>query len=246
MISVSGKRKIGYGIQSLFEATGGVEPYTFSLVAGSLGSITPEGLYTAPESRIDFQKSVRATVRVVDSTPGTPLETTFVVSVMNALGLLGDVIADFMGISNGQIMIYNQKYNIPQDEKLYIAINVVSNKPYGNIKKYETISGQFCSVQYINNSTVIDLDVMSRTIEALERKEEVLIALKSDYSINQQAFNSFNISTLPQSFVNLTSEEGPAMMYRFKISIALQYSVRRVKQVDYYDQFPEPQILTDA
>jgi hypothetical protein len=246
MIAVTGNRKIGYGITTTFEASGGIAPYTFSLVAGSQGSITSLGVYTAPETPGNYQKSTRARILVVDSTPVTPLELTFDVSVLNVLGLLGDSIAEFMGLNNGQIMIYNQKYNIPQDTKPYIALNFVSNKPYASVKKHETISGQFCSVQEISNSAVIDIDIMCRTIEALERKEEILMALKSDYSINQQAFNSFNLSTLPQSFINLTSEEGAAMLYRFKISIALQYTVRRVKQVDYYDQFNEPTILTNA
>lgn len=246
MIEIQGNTKIGYGIKSLFYATGGIAPYTFSLEAGSKGSITPQGLYTAPDKQDNYQKPTRAKVKVVDSTPVTPLELTFDVSVMGPLGLIGDIISNFMGLGSGQVMIYNQKYIIPNDEKLYMAINVVSNKPYGNVKKHEEIAGQFCSVQYVNMSSVIDIDLMGRTIEALERKEEVLMALKSDYSINQQAFNSFNIGQLPQSFLNLSSEEGPAIPYRFKISIALQYSVRRVKQVDYYDQFREPELLTDA
>lgn len=245
-MNVLGNKKIGFGIKSKFDATGGVGPYTFSLEAGSQGTITPQGLYTAPEVAGDYQKATRAKVKVVDSTPVTPQELIFDVSVLSPLALVADILENFMGLQNGQVMIYNQKYDIPKDTKIYIAINFVSNKPYGNVKKSEEIAGDLYSIQEINNGAVIDLDIMCRTMEALERKEEMLLALKSDYSINQQAFNSFYVSNISQSFLNLTTEEGPALLYRFKTTVALQYTVRRTKKVDYYDQFREPELLTDA
>lgn len=62
-----------------FSATGGSGPYTFSIVAGGIGSINSStGLYTAPAT------SGTAIIKVVDSTLPTPLEKTLGITIISA------------------------------------------------------------------------------------------------------------------------------------------------------------------
>jgi hypothetical protein len=93
----------------------------------------------------------------------------------------------------------------------------------------------------------LSIDIISRSTQALLRKEEVLMALNSNYSEYQQEANSFYIGRLPvgAQFVNLSQIDGAAIPYRFNISINMQYFSRRIKPVDYFDEFSEVAVTTE-
>ncbi len=91
------------------------------------------------------------------------------------------------------------------------------------------------------------IDAISRGPAARDQRANILMALKSQYSEQQQEFNSFNIGSLPANgnFVNLSHIDGAAIPYRFQISINMQYFVKLIQSVDYYDIFNQPTVITN-
>jgi hypothetical protein len=93
----------------------------------------------------------------------------------------------------------------------------------------------------------LQVDIISRDTEARDRKEEVILALNSNYARTQQAANSFNIGALPPGaqFVNLSEQDGAAIPYRFSIPVAIQYFFTKTTAVASFGTFQTPQVNTN-
>lgn len=218
-----------------FSGIGGTEPYVYSVVPGGAGGTinSSTGIYTSPSGTgID-------TILVTDALLATA-ETTILVAT--PLELFCDIIETEMGLSQGQVYLWDQKLNIPKDSRLYIAVGILSCKPFGNSN---TLNSNGDSVQSVNMSAMLSIDILSRSKDARNRKEEIILALGSDYAERQQELNSFYVSRLTNNFVNLSEEDGAAIPYRFNITATIQYFVSKTSAVSYYDTFSTSQVNTN-
>ena len=226
---------IGPGLTSTFIATDGVPPYTYTILhndaGGSINSAT--GAYVAPA--VCPNKS--DTIQCQDSM-GTI--STLSILVGNPLLLFCDIIKNGLGLDESQVYLYNQKINIPIDSQLYISVGILNNSVFGNSLSYDSNGN---AIQKINMKSTLGVDILSRSTEALFRKEEVVMALNSHYSQQQQEHNSFYIARIPSSFVNLSELEASAIPYRFHFDVNIQYSREKLTTADYFDHnfgFVEP------
>lgn len=226
---------ISPNLNSSFLATGGVAPYTYSILpgAGAGGTINAmTGVYTAASNYgVD-------TVLATDSSP-TPQMATLDILVGSAVQLVCDIIQTYMGLSQGRVYVYNTKINIPTDSGLYVAVGVHSLKPFGN----SLITYNGVATQGINMLARLDINIMSRSVDALNLKERVLLAFNSVYAEQQMELNSFFIAPISVGFVNLSQIDGSAIPYRFVITSQLQYFVPASENIPYMDTFVPAQIV---
>lgn len=229
---------ISPNLNSSFLATGGTGPYVYSILrgGGAGGSIdAASGLYTAG---VVYGND---TILVTDSTAPKPLQSTLDILVGTPLQLVCDIIQTYMGLSQGRVYVYNTKLNLPPDSGLYIAVGIRDCKPFGNSNS--TYNGQ--STQAINMLARLDINVMSRSIDALNMKEQVLLAFNSIYAEQQMELNSFFIAPISVGFVNLSQIDGAAIPYRFVITSQLQYFVSPIMSIPYMDTFVPAEIVTN-
>ncbi len=221
------------GITASFGASGGTGPYVYSVVAGGAGGTinSSTGIYTAPSSVNSDPAKALDTITVVDSLAASA---TLSILVGSPLQLVCEIIQNEMSLTNGRVYLWDQKINQPKDNDLYIAVSVLQAKPFGITTRFDS-SGE--PIQSVNIHATLSIDIISRGLSALNRKEEVLLALNSFYSQRQQEANGFYIGKLSTSFVNLSNLDGAAIPYRFNISVALQYFSTKTKAVDYFDDF---------
>lgn len=236
---------IGTGLTASFLAVGGTSPYTYSVVAGGAGGTinSSTGVYTSPSSiNPDVSKSYD-TIRVQDAAFGLATKQ---ILVGTPLILLCDILQRQLSLDNNHIYLWDQKLFQPVDSGLYLAIGVVSSKPFGNTNRFRGSSGT--SQQSINMLDTISIDAISRGPAARDQKGLILLALNSDYAESQQELNSFFIGKLPLNgrFQNLSEIDGAAIPYRFRIEVTLQYFVTNVQSVQYYDEFEDVEVTTDA
>ena len=94
----------------------------------------------------------------------------------------------------------------------------------------------------------LQIDAISRGPAARDNRANILMALNSTYAEQQQEFNSFYIGKLPYgaNFNNLSIVDGAAIPYRFQIQVTLQYFVKLVQSVNYYDTFNQPTVITNS
>lgn len=210
-----------------FEATGGTEPYVYSVDPGGAGgSIDSNGLYTAPGS---FGNDV---IRVVDDDLN---EATSTVAILSPLEIFCDILQTEMDLDEGRVYLWDQKINSPTDFGLFIAVGVLAVKPFGVKSEINPATGE--ETQSANFQSDLSVDVISRDTSALYRKEEIILALRSLYCEQQQALNSMRVFPLAPRFVNLSGMDGAAIPYRFSYTVRIQYMINKTKVSPYFDQF---------
>lgn len=232
---------IGPRLTSSFLGVGGVEPYMYAVVPGGAGGTVDisTGVYTAPAAASSDPSTAADTVMVTDFAAATA---TAQIVVGTALLLFCDIIQRGLGLANGRVYLWDQKIMQPTDSGLYIAISVPSCKPFGNVNRTVSNGGNLDSQQYVAMQATLDIDIISRGPEARDRKEEVIMALYSIYSEQQQEANSFSIGRLPPNgrFLNLSNVDGAAIPYRYRISINMQYATAKTQSVQFFDTFSGP------
>lgn len=248
------KTALAVNLQANFQATGGTPPYTYSTrnspanqFAG--GTIDPNtGIYTAPNvvNGGQFVKPTQYfdTIQVKDNVGAIA---TAQIMVGDALLLFCEIIQSELKLPIGRVYLWDQKMAQPTDAGLYIAVQMLSCKPFGNTNKFDGSGSNSNQFQSVNNMAILQLDIISRDTEARDRKEEVLMALASQYAETQQEANSFLIGKLPpgSQFVNLSEQDGAAIPYRFNIAVGMQYTVVKTTPVNSFGTFQTPQVNTN-
>lgn len=236
---------LGPNVQASFLATGGTEPYAFTVLPGGAGgSIDPvTGIYHAPDHFNSDPSQVIDTIQVTDSALPSPATATAQILVASPLLLFCDVLQHELSLTQDHIYLWDQKLFQPTDADLYVAVAVAECKPFGNSNR--NVNGQ--SVQYVSMWARLTIDAISRGPSARDRKEEIILALNSNYAQQQQDANSFYISKVPANggFKNLSTVDGAAIPYRFQISVALQYMSTKQAAQSYFDSGFVPSVITN-
>lgn len=226
-----------------FQATGGTAPYAYSIAAGGAGGSinSTTGAYTGP---LYFKSSpfVNEDTIIVNDADGNTTRSKILIG--SPLILFCDILSTELEICRDRVYLWDQKIIQPKDYGLYIAVSVASAKPFGNSNYFrgsDSVSDQFVSMQ-----ALLDIDIISRGPEARDRKEEVILALNSVYSQQQQTTNSFYIGQLSTRFINLSEIDGAAIPYRFRISVNMQYAYQKQKALPYFDTFSTVELAENS
>jgi hypothetical protein len=123
--------------------------------------------------------------------------------------IIVDIVREFMELSQENIWIRDQNRKIPNDKGMYVVVGMVDAKPYSAQSNLETHFTEGSDpipfeveVSRIQTRENIQIDIMSRSADAISRRWELLLALNSIYSKQQQEQFGFKISRLPANFVN--------------------------------------------
>lgn len=234
-------RAVTFGSLSVpFGASGGSAPYVFSVLPGGAGGTigSSTGIYVSPASNTGLD--------VIQVTDASANVVTGSILVCTALELVCDVIQTSMGLANDQVYLYNQKYNIPPDSRLYVAVGVNYCKPFGNRPKYVGGSSTLAATQSVNMLANLSIHIFSRSTAALNLKEQVLLALSSPYAESQMELNSFFIAPLTTGFTNIGVVDGAAIPYHFYLSANLQYFSTLTTNPSYFGSFQSVDVITDG
>ncbi len=235
------------GRTASFMGVGGVEPYAYSVVSGGAGgsidSVT--GVYTAP---LDLSRDPSKSFDVIEVTDAALELATGRILIGDPLKLFCEIIQTEMGLDEGRVYLWDQKIMQPKDSAIYVAVSILSDRPFASNNRPVAGSGGLTSEQYVNTISTLGVDIMSRGPGARDRRHEILMALGSTYSQQQQEANGFSIGRLPvgSRFVNISQVDGAAIPYRFHIDVNLQYSYRKSSPVAYFDDFDSPETNTNS
>lgn len=144
---------------------------------------------------------------------------------MNKLAaqIIIDILTNRMGLTANQIWLRDQNRVIPPEKGLFIVVGMVDAKVIGNVTSMTTETVNSISTQHELNEVQMceytQIDILSRSNEALVRKWQVVAALQSFYSQQQQELNNFKIFRIPTSFVNTSEAEGGSFINRYTIVV---------------------------
>lgn len=238
---------VATNITVYFLATGGAPPYEYLVLPGGAGGIidTDTGVYTAPSTISYDAVSSTDIIEVIDANNDTAQAS---ILVGTPLILFCDILKHELGLDDNHIYLWDQKLSQPTDAGLYVAVSVNSLKPFGSSNLIVSSGAGMNQVQAVNVQATLDIDLISRGPEARDRKEDVLFAISSVYSQQQQAANSFLVGRLPANsrFINLSNIDGAAIPYRFRVSTNIQYAKTITQPAQYFDTFATPDLITST
>jgi hypothetical protein len=232
---LSNSTAIGLSCTVPFVASGGTAPYIYSVAGNGAGGTinSSTGQYVAPNKR-------GTDIIVVTDSIGQI--TTLSISVCSAVDLVCDVIQKQLGLASGRVYLWDQKIDMPTDSGLFVVVSVVGCKPFSNTIKQNSDGTQ---TQSTNFMAMVQIDAISKDASARDRKEEILMALNSQYAEQQQNLNSFGIAKITSSFVNLSQIDGAAIPYRFALTINIQYQVTSTVAASYFDTFQVADVIVN-
>lgn len=137
-----------------------------------------------------------------------------------------------------RVFLANQNFTLPTYDYMMIILSEgVGSHVMANNNRLEVTNGGLDEVQEIIVRKEIGIDIMSKTDEARERKEEVLMALVSTASQNAQEANGFRIFGVPTTFIDVSQAEGETMIKRFRTNIVLHARYTKRKAIAFYEAF---------
>ncbi len=155
------------------------------------------------------------------------------------IAIIGDILINQMGLDSQRIWAFNQSKVQPKDGGIWIVIEYLASKPIATNRSFSTDDDlNYVETIVTNTEEMYSIHVFSQDNSARQRKEEVLNALASSFSVYQQEINSFKIAKVVQRINNASYLDGSAMLNRFVIDTKILAWYKTTKIIDYYNQFP--------
>lgn len=159
-------------------------------------------------------------------------------SAKEPLKVIAGILQSEMGLTSAQISTAYQNYNIPSDG-LFVMVGylgpteMISNQGY-----FDPTSNTEVQEVSVRHTIQIELMSMAPDNSARIRKEEIALALRSFYSLQQQDLNLIGIAWLQSDFVDATSIEETVMLNRYITTCSVNALHRKVKAAGYLEHFP--------
>ena len=150
-----------------------------------------------------------------------------------------------LDLTDKQIWIYNQKRDIPNDFGIYYVVQYGGQRIIGNIRKEIATEDGLKEYQSVHSLAVFSVDIFSRSSQARQAKDLVIMALNSTYSQQVQEANGFQIARNSFQVTNTSEVEGVAELNRYSISFNVTYMTETTKSIAYYDTFGK-EVITEA
>lgn len=156
---------------------------------------------------------------------------------MSSIFILADIIKRELDLADGRVLIYNQKLVLPNVQGLFVWLSYNSSRVYGvnyELESQDITLSEKGTVSFIEN---ISVNIMSRNMEAFNRKEEVVLALNSNYSRRQQEINDIKIANIPNVFIDISEVETSARLNRYQINFDVYSKKTKSRDVEFFDKF---------
>lgn len=165
-------------------------------------------------------------------------------AVDRVFDILMKILVHEMDLDPGRIWVFNPEFKIPSDQGMFIVLECFPTKVISSRNVLAT-SGAFTETQEMSTLEQINIMVFSKNFEAMQRKEEVIMAMVSTYAQQIQESNSIKINRI-MPIQDLSMLEGGALLYRYDILVSLFAWYSKTKAVDYYDTFPVKTRINDG
>lgn len=161
--------------------------------------------------------------------------------------ILRDIIKNQLSLTDQQIWLFNQDFQIPKTEGLFITLESVNSKNFANNNRFvenDTEDG-INEVQTTNNQDEIAIELFSKNREAQTKQNAVRMALNSFYAKGQQEKYQFKVANINNPFINISAAEGTGMLNRFRLTVTVLSWEERIAAVDFYDSNFDADVKTD-
>lgn len=158
--------------------------------------------------------------------------------------LLADLIQSQMSLKDDEVLLYNEKFKLPPEKGLRVAIQIVGDRPFGvNSKHRDPGTGlDLEEVITLNQQEVVQVDVYSYDSTARLRRIEVIYALCCDEAQRLQEKYGFQIGRIPPNFVDVSEVEASKRLNRYALTFNVLRAYERVATAETFVEFSQPQL----
>lgn len=157
--------------------------------------------------------------------------------------LIADLLEGFLGLPHDRVMIYNQKWNLPNTTGAFVNVSIVGDKVVASNSKPVNDPENAANLYNVLSVLVqehIQIDIFSVDSAARQRRQEVVMALRSTAAQQIQERYSFKIGNVPPSFVDLSDIEGTARLSRYALTFNVIRAYSRTESITPFTVFANP------
>jgi hypothetical protein len=148
-----------------------------------------------------------------------------------------------MGLDPTRVVSYDENWDPPKDQGIYVTIQTDPTDILGVSQKFDPATGtEESSLSAFQRLTV---NITSRDRTALQRKEEVVMALTSTYSQQQQELQQCRIFR-EGPILDLSFIEGPRALHRYQIPVKITFVKTKTTSIPMIQPNPAPEIQEDS
>lgn len=152
--------------------------------------------------------------------------------------ILADIIREGMGLEMDQVWVYDQRRELPKDDRVYAVTHLIGMQPYGNNRRLVPGSDTLVQQRTQHMQETISVAVFSRSVNVLGQYPIALSAIVGDYSAKAQIQYGMAIGSIPMSFADTSYRDGAAMIYRATMTLRVLRGYTTVPgEVDFYTTF---------
>lgn len=159
------------------------------------------------------------------------------------INLIVGLIRSYMGLTAEQVVVYNQKWKIPADGRIYVTVGYLAQKPFAPARTYEDTATGLKEVVTVNSQETFSINIYSRSEDAVTKKDEIVMAFGSTAAQQLCEANSIKLASLPVGMIDLSSRDGTAILNRFAVTITALVARSQERIVAYYDKFQPAGLL---
>lgn len=161
--------------------------------------------------------------------------------------VLADILAYELILANGQVMLKDQKFNIPSNPGLFISLEYLGpSKVISSTNRTDMFVTPPMERQAVTTLWTVQVDTMSFNEEARTRLPEISAAINSVYSQQLQERYQLSIAKNPSPFSDASSLEATANLKRYTALVLITALYRKDKVVGYYDTFRTAEVITNV
>ena len=158
-------------------------------------------------------------------------------TIRTTLDFICDIIEKELDLDESRVLIWNERTKLPKDDDLFVLVGYNgSPKPISSRNILVPLAEGAEEHQEINMQEMISINVCSKNLDAIQRKEEILMAMNSLYAQGSQEANSFKIFK-NASIEDLSSLEGSGMLNRYQMTFVVFAWYSKTKAAEYFDTF---------
>ena len=150
--------------------------------------------------------------------------------------VLAKILRTYMGLPEDRVVIYNGNFDAPKDPHIYILISYESGQTLGIKNGFDAATEKETAQAVMYNTYAVE--IISKSREAMERKEEILMALHSQTGLNIAEENNVRLWR-NGNILDLSAIEGASALSRYRINIVMSSLKEKQAPVEYYEHFPK-------
>jgi hypothetical protein len=156
--------------------------------------------------------------------------------------ILCDIIQTAMGLADGRVVAYSQNFDAPKDANIYVVVATGPTRVIGSSKRFNPSTNE--EEKCISIAQTFNVEITSKNRDALNRKEEIVVALRSDYAQTKMEENQIAIFRTPQ-ILDLSFIEGASSLHRYRIPVIIHLVKRYSNAVNYIDKYQNTEVLDE-